>query len=184
MRFSVQVVSDGGDVATLDCAWLAGDNCWRTTANAAASCLPPASESGVLSPDGRTCTYASGAVIVFNTPLVLPTPDNPTWDFTIKNGGQDCLHFEDDNHSFKLTVSGQTVTESVSSAAGISISCPDGRTYSNSNAIELISCNPDATVFGNLPGDQWSGSGTRVRFGLAGAPSSSMPVPALFDCAR
>ena len=52
--------SDEDDETTLagdplDCAWLASNNCWKTTVAAAASCVPPASETGVLSADGTAC---------------------------------------------------------------------------------------------------------------------------------
>ncbi len=55
--------SSKGSGGTLDCAWLAGDNCWKTTASAALSCLPPADATGTLSADNATCTYATGQVV-------------------------------------------------------------------------------------------------------------------------
>ena len=73
--------SSGGDgsntpSASLDCAWLAGNNCWKSTLAQAESCLPPKSESGTLSADMKSCTYASGAVVTFDSALVLPVPDD------------------------------------------------------------------------------------------------------------
>ena len=135
-----------GGGSTLDCAWLAGDNnCWRATADEAAACLPPTTETGVLSADGKTCTYASGAQVTFTPALVVPVPDNMKWNFTITNSGADCLHFESTN-GFKLVVSGHTVTEGRSGAAGIQISCPDGTTYANANALALLGCSADAGI--------------------------------------
>jgi hypothetical protein len=40
---------------TLTCEWLAmADNCWKTTARAAVSCLPPEADRGMLSADNAT----------------------------------------------------------------------------------------------------------------------------------
>ena len=78
--------SSGGSSASLDCAYLASDNCWKTTAAAASSCLPAESEIGMLSADGSTCTFATGDVVTFTPALVLPLPTatTPTWNFTVK----------------------------------------------------------------------------------------------------
>src|SRR5262249_44493283 len=84
-----------GPSGTLDCAWLAGDNCWKTTASAATSCLPPPSETGTFSADKSTCTYASGPVVTFTPPLVLPIPNSgATWNFTVANGTAPCLTYK------------------------------------------------------------------------------------------
>ena len=45
----------------------------------------------LLSADDATCTYASGAVVTFTPPLVFPISTDTNWNFTISNGGQDCL---------------------------------------------------------------------------------------------
>jgi hypothetical protein len=175
--------SDGGLTPTLDCAWLGGNNCWKTTATAATSCLPPATETGVLSADGRTCTYASGAVVTFAAPVVLPLSGNETWDFTIANGGQTCLHYVDDNMSFQLTVAGQTVSEAYTTSLGIGITCPDGTTYTSTNALGLLSCNPDGGGFGGLPGNATSWTDTSLVFGLVSTNDSSDELQ-LFSCSK
>ena len=74
---------DGSPAASLDCAWLAGNNCWKSTISDAQSCLPPKDETGILSADMKSCTYASGAVVTFDQALVLPVPDEPMWNFTV-----------------------------------------------------------------------------------------------------
>jgi hypothetical protein len=174
----------GGGGAVLDCAFLAGDNCWKTTASAATSCLPPETESGTLSADNKTCTYASGAVVTFATPLVVPPPNNPTWNFTVNAGGQECLHYEEAT-TFKLTVGGQTVTEGSSGTLGLRISCPDGKSYTAANAFDLLSCGDDAgATFGGLPGSAWSFSGSRLIFGLLSTSSSSSNELQVFDCGK
>jgi len=128
----------------------------------------------------KTCTYASGAVVTFDSALVLPVPDDPTWSFTVTSGGQQCLRFQDTSESsFTLTVSGQTFTESAAGLALV-ITCPDQTTFSNSNPLDLLSCPSDGGIFfGGLPGKAWSDTPTRVLFSLIGAANGSVSI---FNC--
>jgi hypothetical protein len=172
--------SNGG----LDCAYLASDNCWKTTAASASTCLPAESEIGTFSADGKTCTFATGDVVTFTPALVLPLPTatTPTWNFTITTGtGATCLTYQENgNGGITLDVQGETVKESASGQLGLALTCPDGTSYSNSNALSLLSC-PDAGLFGGLPGIGWSSSDTSVSVSLVGTSASygSMPV---FNC--
>jgi hypothetical protein len=170
---------------TLDCAYLASDNCWKTTAAAASSCLPPSSEIGVLSADGSTCTYVSGDVVTFTPPLVLPLPSTPTWNFTVKtSSGASCLAYQDNgNGAINLTVQGQTVKETSPGGLAIALTCPDGKTYSNSNAFSILSC-PDAGLLGGLPGAAWSYSNTSVSLGLLAASTTSSEGETVFNCQK
>ena len=170
--------SDGGGnnsppPASLDCAWLAGNNCWKSTLSQAESCLPPKGETGTLSADMKSCTFASGAVVTFDSALVLPVPDDPVWSFTVTSGGQPCLRFQDTANGFTLTVNDQTVTEAAA-GLGIQVTCPDQTTFANSNGLDLLSC--DAGFFGGLPGTAWSDSSTSVSFNLLGAATGSASI--------
>jgi hypothetical protein len=179
---SVGAGCGGSSSSTLDCAWLASDNCWKTTADEALACLPPTTEIGVLSADNKTCAYASGAQVTFTPALVLPVPLSPAWNFTITKGGADCLHFENPNDGFKLVVGGHTVTEGRSGPTGLSVSCPNGTTYVNTNALGLFNCGPDGGLsIGGFPGDTSSSTSTSVSVGLLGTSNDSLP---LFDCQR
>jgi hypothetical protein len=173
----------GSGASGLDCAWLAGDNCWKMTADDATSCLPPRSEMGTFSADNKTCTYASGVTVTFTPALVLPVPDQPSWDFTISNGGVDCVHYEDTKGGgVKLVTMGHTVTSRSSGGLGLAISCPDGNTVGTSNALNLLECGADAGAsLGGLPGLVWSSSPTSLSVGLLGTSSDSTP---LFDCQK
>jgi len=174
--------SGGGSTAALDCAWLAGDNCWKMTAAEATACLPPTTETGVLSADNKSCAYTSGAQVTFAPALVLPIPDNADWNFTITNGGADCLHFESSKAGLKLVVAGHTVNEGLSGVAGLKITCPDGTAYANANALSLLDCGADAGLsLGGFPGNSWSSSDSSVSVGLIGTSDDSLP---LFDCQR
>jgi hypothetical protein len=180
------VVAGCGDSggAPLDCDWLASDNCWKTTARPAASCLPPETEQGVLSADGRRCEYANGVSVVFKTPLQLPVPDDPVWNFTVTGAdGQACLHYEQaSSGSITLVVGGDTFNESVS-PAGLRATCPDGSSYvlPLDKLDEILQC--PGGLFG-LPGHSWSSSSTSASFSLIGTSSTSSEALPVFSCSR
>jgi hypothetical protein len=181
--------SSSGSGATLDCAYVASDNCWKTTTAAALSCLPDSADIGTLSADGSTCTYASGHVVTF-TPPVLPLPTSTTttmaWNFTVTTGsGAPCLSYKDDgNGNLTLNVQGQIVKQTAPGGFGIALACPDGTTYSNSNGFNLLSC-PDASFFSSLPGNAYSEStyngGASISLSLTGVAGSDGSEP-VFNC--
>lgn len=170
--------SSGKD--TLDCDYLAStDNCWKTTASPAASCLPAEADIGVLADDNSSCTYASGQVITFDPPLTLPLPDQPAWDFTVTTNGAECLHYTEpsDGKGFTLTVMGDTVSESISGGS-LSLSCPDDTSFESSHPLDLLKCPGD---FGSLPGTEFSSSATSVQFTLLNTGDNTLAV---FQCQR
>ena len=77
---------------------------------------------------------------------------------------------------------GQTFTETAV-GIGLTMKCPDGKSYSNSNALELLNC--PSGFFGGLPGISWSGTSTSLSVGLlstgGGADGGDQSVP-VFDC--
>src|SRR5687767_3639894 len=81
---------------TLTCEWLAmEDNCWKTTARAAVSCLPPEADRGALSADNAMCTYPGGQVVTFNPPVDLLGDDDPVRSFTITDAnGAACVQWQ------------------------------------------------------------------------------------------
>ncbi len=116
----------------LDCAWLTGsDNCFRAPLAAAAqNCAIPSSD-GMLSADGTECTFSSGAVVTFATPLtsgaVIP-------GFSLHpDGGGACLSggFPTDG-VFITTAAGTTTVASDPSTQTVTLTCPDGRIYAGS----------------------------------------------------
>ena len=167
----------GAPTARLDCAWLAGNNCWKSTLSQAASCLPPKGEFGTFSADMTSCTYASGAVVTFDTALALPLPADPVWAFTVTSGGQECLRFRDVADGFTLTVDGQAVIEAADGLTFV-VSCPDQTIFSSSNALDLLHCPADGGLSG-LPGKAWAYTATSVSFSLMGAANSSANI---FSC--
>lgn len=116
----------------LDCAWLTGnDNCFRAPLAAAAQdCAIPSSD-GMLSADGTECTFSSGAVVMFATPL---TSSAAIPDFSVHpDGGGACLSggFPTDG-VFITTAAGTTTVASDSSAQTVTLTCPDGTIYAGS----------------------------------------------------
>jgi hypothetical protein len=177
------VPNDGGgaEAGMLDCAWLEGSaNCWQSTFAPATSCLPPTTESGTLSADNKTCTYASGVVVTFATPVVLPVPNLATWDLTMTGaGGQPCLQFKSDQAGLSLTVGGQTFREMFLGGNGLQFTCPDGSVVSTPDAYPLLTC-PAAGPL-ELPSAFWSSTDTSLDFGLQGTSTLST---LLFSCTK
>jgi hypothetical protein len=165
----------------LDCAWLASDNCWKMTASAAVSCLPDSTTFGTFSADKKTCSYAGGAVVTFATPVTLPLPSSPTWDFTLTNGGQTCLRYVETNSGgLTLTVNGKSFSEAPMGSMGLSVTCPDGKRYSTDNAFNLLACG--GNFLNGLPGSSWFDSSTALSFGLISTSTASDQSVTVFDC--
>jgi hypothetical protein len=166
----VKSLSDGGGI--LDCAWASGDNCWKQTIAAAAGCLPPsvpsdvppsAAQLGVLSADGRTCSYASGQTVTFASPILVGGNDI-VGDFTVTTAGAPCLGHEQGSSGITVTTSAGAVTLSEDPAeTTFSVTCPDGTTYSGAVA-SLSSCQdalPGRSIgSGGFSGGDASASGT------------------------
>jgi hypothetical protein len=172
--------NSGGSSASLDCNWLGkDDNCYKTTVTAASACFPAMGEFGMLSQDNLTCAYPSGVTITFDQALVLPVPDQAIWNFTVTRQGQTCLRHEEPNDSsFRLTTSAGTFGESVT-GSGVTMSCPDGTSFSNADGLSLLSC--DGGFLGGLPGHAFSSGDMTVMFSLLGTSGGSTPI---FDCRK
>jgi hypothetical protein len=164
----------------MDCAWLASDNCWKTTVAAAAVCVPPDGETGVLSADGSSCTYASGASVAFHDPLVLPMDENVDtyWNFTQSQGGAQCVTFQDDaSESVVLTVQGMTYREKLV-GFGVQVTCPDGSQFATDDAFALLECDH---FFDGSRAYAWSSSDTSSSFSLVNGSNGQVNV---FSCTR
>jgi hypothetical protein len=140
--------------------------------------LPAASDKGVLSADGLSCTYASGQVVTFASPVVLPLQMNPTWNFTITNQGRACLGVNGSPQStFVVTTSGGTFTWATV-GFGAQVTCPNGQGFSNTNVLALFGCEGGIAAF---PGTEWSSTDTSVSFNLLSTTNGPTQV---FDCAK
>jgi hypothetical protein len=175
--------SDEGGVDTLDCAWLEGDNCWKTTLAGATTCLPAEDDYGTLAADGSTCTYATGHIVTFDEPLVLPLPDEDViFRFTLTAGGQTCVRYSETDSSMTVTVGDQVFEES-SNGVDMRVTCPDGSSYSNDNALDLLECRGDfLSSLAIMPGYSLGSSDASVSFGFIGY--SEEQSLAVFSCRR
>lgn len=143
-----------GSSGTLDCAFVNGDNCWKTALASALSCLPPGAAKGTLSADGMTCTYASGTVVTFASPLDIG-PAAGVGQFTLTTAGQACIGYDvTPGRAVTITTpGGAVVLASSADHQTISLTCPDGSVYTGP-AQSLSACSDQ------LPGfDQGEGLG-------------------------
>jgi len=175
--------ADGGGLP-LTCDWLAGNNCWKTTINLAASCLPAGTDFGTFDAANTVCTYPNGTTVTFDAPLMLPIPtDEPPFRFTVASGGQTCLRFEErevGEVGFTATAGGQAVKLTLVGATGVQMTCPDGTTYSADNIFELFTCGGGTM---GVAGTSWFSNAARIEFDLTGASTATQLLP-IFDCRR
>jgi hypothetical protein len=174
---------DEETVDSLDCAWLEGNNCWKTTLAGATACVPAVGDTGVLTADGSTCTYASGHVVTFDEPLILPVPnDGYYFRFTLTQNGQECLRFVETERSMTVTVGGESV-EQTTNGLRVGVTCPDGSSVSNGDAFSLLECREDLLeALALVPGYSWASSDTSLSFGLIGYTNEQgLPV---FSCSQ
>ena len=164
----------------LTCDWLASNNCWKTTVAAAQSCVPPASETGVLNADGTSCAYASGSSVAFHEPVIVPSDiDDPlNWDFTQSQAGVDCVSLEDyeDGSSLTLTVQGMTYREKYE-GFGMQVTCPDGSKFATDDVFDLLECD---NFFQDGPG--WASGSSDVSVSLT--LSNGADGVQVFSCSR
>jgi hypothetical protein len=122
---------------SLDCAYLTSMNsCWKSVTAAAAACVPPAGQQGTMSADGKTCTYASGAVVTFDNPLTASGSSGP-WSFTLTTGGKTCLRWTQPAPNLEtLTTSLGTFSQGADGGirGEFTLSCPDNTTLSGSES--------------------------------------------------
>ena len=174
---------DEESVDSLDCAWLEGNNCWKTTLAGATACLPAEADTGVLAADGSTCTYASGHMVTFDEPLILPLPDEYNFRFTLTANGQQCLRLVETERSMTVTVGGDQTFEQTSNGLSLTFTCPDGSSVSNSDAFSLLECRGDfLSSIAIMPGYSWASGDTSLSFGLIGY--SEERSLSIFSCSQ
>jgi hypothetical protein len=101
------------------------DDCLGAAETALTSCLPPADAVGVLSADRMSCTYATGQVIAFDAPVLLPVPSGgsgaPT--FRLTTNGKPCVGYGREGTSsiteYSVTTAGGTTTQTLTSPGHI-----------------------------------------------------------------
>lgn len=167
----------GGSAAgSLDCAWIAGDNCWKTTLSAASSCLPGSGATAAFSTDRQSCSYTGGPQVAFTGAVPNPVSADQLWNFTLATNGQTCLKLEQpDGSTFRLTTSAGTVTATASGSDEV-VTCPDGKRYAG-NGLALLDCGS----LTNLPGRSSSYGTATADLSLLGGNTSNGAVH-VFTC--
>jgi hypothetical protein len=175
--------SSSGAVGVLDCAWVAGANCWKSTVAPALSCLPPSSQQGTLSADEKTCTYPGGVTLAFTPPLDIgPGLVDPS--FILTDGGAVCLRFDQMALGFTLTTSAGTVGVMVNqSEDSITVTCPDGAAYTGTQSL-IMACEDDIPSFGDSSGDKPTDAGYvgQASFSLNGTAEGNKVI--VYDCSN
>jgi hypothetical protein len=169
--------SSGSPAGTLDCNWLTGPNCYKSTLSPALGCLPDPNAKGTMSADGKTCTYAGGQVIAFDNPVKLPLASKALLTFTVTSGGTQCLKVNQATNGFTVTTSAGSFVWT-SDGGAVSATCPDGSSYaaSEASALKALAC---ASKVMNSPSAGAGSTSTEMVFGLDGTGPSHLPI---FDC--
>lgn len=177
---------DGGEAlegAPLDCAWIANGNCWGDVLYPVASCVPAKSDTGMLSADGASCTYASGHSVAFTPPLDLPQSleedddFGETWNFSVRSPFGECVRFEDTATSRTVTAYDKTYRE-IYRGLGMQVTCPDGQKFATDNVLKLLECE---SFLEDVPGYGFFHTTNSVSFGFTGVEGANVQA---FSCAR
>ena len=165
--------SSGEDALT--CEYLADPtNCWATAAAAAADCLPPATETGVLAADRASCTFSDGTRVVFEDPLPLDSFDLERFAFTIETGGAECASFVDTfMNRMELEAGGARVVSELHGGSEFHLHCPDTSYASDFDL--LFTC----TTPYSAPTDGFSVEPDLVTFSISAVTTPGV----LFSCA-
>jgi hypothetical protein len=169
------VTACGAGTGSLDCAFVQGQNCWKTTLAAAAACLPDAGETGAFAADRTNCAYSSGTQIVFTDPIPAPAPSNQRWNFTMLAAGAGCIKVEQpQDGNYRVTTQAGTVVLGPSGVDEVVI-CPDGSRFEG-DAPSLSACPgaPDA-----IPAAATAASGGEVSLTFLGTEGGPLRV---FSC--
>jgi hypothetical protein len=174
--------SSGSQAGTLDCNWLTGPNCYKSTLSPALGCLPDSKATGKLSADGKTCNYASGQVITFDSPVTLPLPSGALVSFTLTTGGgTQCLKVnQSSTDSFTVTTSAGRFVWTAGGGTASAL-CPDGSSYAASGA-SLLQAEVCASKTTGTPAPS-VGTGTGlVEFSFDGTGAASSQLLSIFNC--
>jgi len=159
------------------CGFIADpNNCYRKLLAAVDDCLTDAngdggaSVSGTLSPDGMSCTYASGRTVTFVGDARQYDVTKAPADVTVAIGGKTCVHYVDQPKS-AITITGPDggVLKVGVSGSGETITCPDGTQHGIDTLKLFGGCGDAGGLFnGGLPGTESARSGMSVSGSLVG----------------
>lgn len=149
------------------------DNCWARAAAAAADCLPPATETGVLAADRASCSFSDGTRVVFDEPLPADNFGLERFAFTVEKGGASCARFVDTfMNRMELQAGTLGAVSELHPGGDFHLHCAGGPTYESDFDL-LFTC-----PAGTAPTDGFEVTPDSVTFWL-----SSVATPGeLFRC--
>ncbi|MFL5441529.1 MAG: InlB B-repeat-containing protein [Myxococcales bacterium] len=126
--------SASGSVVPIDCAWLQGENCWKTFLSSMAACTPV---SGTFSADRKTCTSSSGATVSFAH--AVGSQAQPPFDFSIES----CVAVRESDASERIVrVAAPAGTATLEhKPSSLEVTCPDGSLNAILDPSTLYFCN-------------------------------------------
>jgi hypothetical protein len=160
----------------IDCLWFEQvDNCWKTSLESAAACLPDPTTHGTLSADGTSCTYADGVEVVFTNPVNLQDLTFFAWDFSVRRDGDACLSFRLPDARLWVLETSLGTYRMYGKGSDVGIDCPDGSRFKITTPGLLQLCNED-----HMPGYLPSWDATGLAFALSGSGQTAARL--VFDC--
>jgi hypothetical protein len=155
-------------------------NCWRASLDEVAGQLPPVEQTGSLSADGKTCTYADGFELVFINPLDpqrLGQPDylkGFAWDIEARRDGDRVFAYREPSAQVLLIETQLGTFRLEADNPSVVLTCPDGKQYNVPLAGLLVNCESE-----DLPAKivNWDTAG--VLFALRGTGG---PDLLMFHC--
>ena len=173
---SLSACGSGEKSGPVDCAWLQGQNCWKSVVAAVVACRPPAGAQGAFSADRKSCAYASGPIASFPAPVA--NPPEPPYNFSIGT----CV----------TVANPDSTTVQVSSSAGVArirylaqsreVTCPDGSVHTADLGPQspLIGCNGAEALLPDIGMTSREGPNNTSSFYFRGAATTATIVWACY----
>lgn len=176
---------EGTSRASLDCAWVQSQNCWKQVLDEVAQCIPQPDDNGtvptgVLDAAGTSCSYENGTVVHFDPPLMPPELADVA--LRVERGGSECLrlqrsygHLSVSVPSGELTVDGELGPDQT---VGMTITCPDASTLASDDYLTMLrACEPDPSDWPGLVVEQMGPA--HIGLDLSGGNGGQIKV---FSC--
>lgn len=134
-------------VRPLTCAMIDGPNCWSESLSTVAACAPGRTSVGKLAAGGTSCTYPTGAVVMFSRD-VTTLGDREDFGFELSTNGAPCVAFS----TARGTPNVQTLRTSLgetswSVGTTVRLGCADGTVYETELA-SALACDRFPAVLG------------------------------------
>jgi hypothetical protein len=116
---------------SIDCAWLARDNCWKASAAAATACTDGAA-TGALDATWTTCSYDDGAAVLFDpsASLSVSLAQPELWNFTVVSStATTCARYVQNGLTSGALTTRLGTLSLMLAGDPILLTCPDGSRF-------------------------------------------------------